>query len=313
MRIVIAHNVPQSAEAWRAAIAARLPESTVGVWPETLDGPADYAIGWQAPPALFQRERRLRAFFVAGAGVNQVLAIADLDPGLPIVRLEDAGMARQIARYCLAAVLGWCDHRETYDHEQRDHVWNAQRPAVLSDWPIGIFGLGQMGRHVAGVFALLGFPVHGYARSAKTIENVRTYVDSAGSDEALAEFLRASRVLILMAPLTAATRDAFGAKRLTQLSRGSYVVNVARGELLVEDDLIELLDSGHLSGAALDVFREEPLPACHRFWGHPAIRITPHVAAVTAINEAADQIATKIHELEAKRPVTGLVDRRRGY
>lgn len=313
MRILIAHNVGQSAQAWRAAVAARLPEATVGVWPEPLDGPADYAIGWQTPPALFQRERLLKAFFVAGAGVNQVLEIGDLDPGLPIVRLENAGMARQIARYCLAAVLAWCDHRETYDHQQRDHVWNAQPPAVLEDWPIGIFGLGQMGRHVAGVFAGLGFPVHGYARSAKTIENVRTYVDSAGSNEALVKFLRASRVLILMAPLTADTRDAFGAERLTELGRGSYVVNVARGELLVEDDLVELIDSGHLAGAALDVFREEPLPAGHRLWRHPSIRITPHVAAVTVIDEAADQIAKKIHEIEAKRPVTGLVDRRRGY
>ena len=127
------------------------------------------------------------------------------------------------------------------------------------------------------------------------------------------EFLRASRVLILMAPLTADTRDAFGATRLTELRRGSYVINVARGELIVEDDLVALLDSGHLSGAALDVFREEPLPAGHRLWRNPAIRITPHVAAVTVINEAADQIAKKIHDIEAKRPVTGLVDRRRGY
>src|SRR5262249_54557532 len=99
----------------------------------------------------------------------------------------------------------------------------------------------------------------------------------------------------------------------TELRRGSYVVNVARGELLVEDDLVELLDSGHLSGAALDVFREEPLPAGHRLWRHPAIRIRPHVAAVTVIDEAADQIAKKIHEMEAKAPGRGFVDGRRGY
>jgi glyoxylate/hydroxypyruvate reductase A len=313
MRILIAHNLALSAQAWRTAIAARLPESRVGVWPESLEGPADYAIGWQAPRALFERERRLKAFFVAGAGVDQMLALGGFDPGLPVVRLEDAGMARQIARYCLAEVLGWCGNRDTYDRQQREHVWKARPPAVLSEWPIGIFGIGRLGQHVAGVFASLGFPVHGYARSAKTIDNVRTYVDAEGTDEALAQFLRAIRVLILMAPLTAATRDAFGTKRLTQLPRGSYVVNVARGELLVEDDLVQLLDSGHLSGATLDVFREEPIPVGHRLWQHPAIRVTPHVAAVTVIDEAADQIATKIRDLEAKRPVTGLVDRRRGY
>ena len=145
MRILIAHNLALSAQAWRTAIAARLPESTVGVWPETLEGPADYAIGWQAPRALFDRERRLKAFFVAGAGVDQMLAFDGLDPGLPIVRLEDAGMARQIARYCLAEVLGWCGHRDTYDRQQREQVWNARPRAVLSEWPIVIFGLGRLG------------------------------------------------------------------------------------------------------------------------------------------------------------------------
>ena len=313
MRILIAHNVAPLALAWRDAMTARLPQSAVVTWPEALDDLADYAIGWHPPEALFQRERRLKAFFVAGAGVDQILAMRSLDPRLPIIRLEDAGMGRQIAQYCVHQVLGWYSKWNTYESQQQHRIWKPLPAATPAEWPIGIFGLGRLGQHVAQAFLSLGFPVHGYTRSPRPIEGVRSYVDAEGSEEALAAFLGASRVLILMAPLTIETQDRFNATRLRHLQPGSYVINVARGELLVEDDLIELLDSGHLCGAALDVFREEPLPADHPLWRHPGVRVTPHVAAVTLIPEAADQIVAKIRNFESGQPVSGLVGRQRGY
>jgi glyoxylate/hydroxypyruvate reductase A len=313
MRILIAHNVARKALAWRDAIATRLPQSTVVTWPEALDDLADYAIGWQPPEELFQRECRLKAFFVAGAGVDQVLAMRSLDPRLPIIRLEDAGMGRQIAHYCLHQVLDWYTKRNAYESQQQNRTWKPLPAVTPAEWPIGIFGLGRLGQHVAQAFLSLGFPVHGYTRSPRPIEGVRSYVDPEGTEEALAAFLGATRVLILMAPLTIDTRDRFNATRLRHLQAGSYLINVARGELLVENDLIELLDSGHLCGASLDVFREEPLPADHPLWRHPGVRVTPHVAAVTLIPEAADQIVAKIHDFESGRPVSGVVVRRRGY
>ena len=313
MRILIAHDVARLALAWRDAIATRLPQSMVVTWPEALDDPADYAIGWHPPEALFQRERRLKALFVAGAGVEQVLAMRSLDPQLPIIRLEDAGMGRQIAHYCLQQVLGWYTKRNAYESQQQHRIWKPLSVATPAEWPIGIFGLGRLGQHVAQAFLSLGFPVHGYTRSPRPIEGVRSYVDAEGTEDALAAFLGASRVLILMAPLTIDTRDRFNATRLRHLQAGSYVINVARGELLVEHDLIELLDSGHLCGASLDVFREEPLSADHPLWRHPAVRVTPHIAAVTLVPEGADQIVAKIRDLESGRPVSGVVDRRRGY
>jgi glyoxylate/hydroxypyruvate reductase A len=313
MRILIAHNVTRLALVWRDAIATRLPESSVVMWPEALDDPADYAIGWRPPEALFQRERHLKAFFVAGAGVDQVLAMRSIDSELPIIRLEDAGMGPQIAQYCLHQVLDWYTKRNAYESQQQNRIWKPLSVATPAEWPIGIFGLGRLGQHVAHAFLSLGFPVHAYTRSSKSIEGVRSYVDAEGTQEAFAAFLHASRVLILMAPLTIDTRDRFNATRLGQLKAGSYVINVARGELLVENDLIELLDSGHLCGASLDVFREEPLPADHPLWRHPGVRVTPHIAAVTLIPEAADQIVSKIRDFESGRPVSGVVGRRRGY
>jgi glyoxylate/hydroxypyruvate reductase A len=313
MRIVIAHNVARLGQAWRDAIISRLPHSIVVTWPDALDGPADYAIGWLPPEALFHRERRLKAYFVAGAGVEQLLAMPGVDPRLPIIRLEDAGMGRQMARYCLHQVLRWYTKSNAYESQQQHRIWKPLPVANAAEWPIGIFGLGRLGQPVAQAFLSLGFPVHGYTRSPRTIEGVRSYADAEGTEEALAAFLGASRVLILMAPLTIDTRDRFNAMRLRYLPAGSYVINVARGELLVEKDLIELLDVGHLCGASLDVFREEPLPASHPLWQHPNVRVTPHIAAVTPIPEAADQIVAKIRDVESGRPVSGVVDRRRGY
>ncbi|HKQ12180.1 MAG TPA: NAD(P)-dependent oxidoreductase, partial [Steroidobacteraceae bacterium] len=128
-----------------------------------------------------------------------------------------------------------------------------------------------------------------------------------------AAFMRASRVLVIIAPLTPATQDRFNRETLALLPKSSYVVNVARGGLLVEEDLIELLDSGHLAGAALDVFRHEPLPQDHPLWSHPKVRVTPHVSAITVIGPSAKQVAEKVRRLERGEPVSGIVDRRRGY
>ena len=98
-----------------------------------------------------------------------------------------------------------------------------------------------------------------------------------------------------------------------RLQPGAYVINVARGAHLVEDDLIALLDAGHLAGATLDVFRTEPLPAGHAFWSHPRITITPHTSARTLREESIAQIAGKIGALERGEAIAGIVDPARGY
>src|SRR5215470_14714297 len=99
----------------------------------------------------------------------------------------------------------------------------------------------------------------------------------------------------------------------TRAPRGAYLVNVSRGDLVVEAGLRALIDEGHLAGAMLDVFHDEPLPAEHAFWHHPRITITPHVSAATLIDESVEQIVAKIRRLEAGLPVTGIVERARGY
>src|SRR5690606_10696339 len=174
---------------------------------------------------------------------------------------------------------------------------------------VGVLGLGVLGAQVARAFAALGYPVRGYARSAKTIEGVTCFDERHG----LRTFLEGCRVLVLLAPLTPDSRDLFDAERLAWLPSDAWLINVARGPLVVDEALIAAIDSERLAGATLDVFREEPLPDSHPFWNHPRIRMTPHVSAVTLPEVSAKQVAAKIAAMERGEPVSGLVLRDRGY
>jgi len=170
-------------------------------------------------------------------------------------------------------------------------------------------GLGVLGERVARALQTFDFPVNGYSRSPKAIPGVHSFAGPAQ----LPEFLRASRVLVNLMPLTPETENILNRDTLAQLPQGGYVINVARGRHLVDDDLIALIDSGHLAGATLDVFRTEPLPSEHPFWRHPRITVTPHTSARTLRSESIAQIAGKILALQQGQPIRGVVDRQRGY
>jgi len=312
MRIVIVYG-NDKAQAWRDTLAAQLRDARVDIWQPGFSEPADYAVGWAPPPRFFTDQPRLRAFFSVGAGVEHVLNNPNLPPGLPIVRVEDAGMGEQMVDYCRFEVLRWMQRRDEYAAQQAAGTWRQLPESLREEWPVGIFGLGVLGRQVANAFAADGFPVNAFSRSNTTSEpKVRLFTEASGADQ-FAAFMKATRVLMILAPLTAATQDRFDRKALQLLPRGAYVINVARGGLIVDEALLELLDNGHLNGAALDVFRQEPLPPQHRYWTHPKVHMTPHTAAVTPMRPAARQIAEKIKQHAANQSVSGIVDRNRGY
>lgn len=313
MRITVAHHNPASCQRWRDALARELPDAEVDIWGQGRAGSADYAIAWSAPAKeFFAHNDRLKAFFCTGAGVEKLLSSTDMPQTIPVIRLEDAGMGAQMADYCVYAVLHWLRRRSEYDEHQRAHAWKPLPANDLADWPVGVFGLGVLGLQVAEAFRALGFNVNGFARSAHEHPGIQSFAERGGAGD-FAAFMHASRVLVIVAPLTAATQNFFNKSRLVLLPPASYVINVARGGLLVEEDLLALLNDGHLAGAALDVFQQEPLPPEHPFWAHPKVRITPHVSAITVIGPSAKQVAEKVRRLERGEAVSGIVDRRRGY
>ena len=310
MKVIFSSSHEIEPAEWLDPLAAALPGTEVVMW--HADQPvqdADIAVVWNAPDALFARERKLRVAFNLGAGVDALFRLPSLPADLPIVRLEDAGMAVQMAEYAAHALVRASRQFDQYEAQQREGVWQPLPEIDRAAWPVGVLGMGVMGARVATALAALDYPVAGWSRSGKTPDGIEAFGGSAG----LSPFLARTRVLINTLPLTPDTRDLISFETMLQLQSGAYIINMGRGAHLVEEDLITLLDQGHVSGATLDVFREEPLPAGHPFWNDKRVTITPHVAALSLRRETIAQVASKIRAFQRGEPVSGMVSRERGY
>lgn len=306
MRVVFC-DPSSEPQPWLEALRRHLPGAQVDAW---CDGVAlaDYGVAWAPPQAFIDQQQGLKALFNVGAGVDKLMQLR-LPPQLRIVRLDDAGMGVQMAEYVSHAVIRHFREFAAYESQASEGAW-VRRPArSRADFGIGVLGLGVLGVRVAQALRQFEFPVRGWSRGARAVDGVQGFHGAAQ----LADFLAGSQVLVNLLPLTPDTRDILNRHNLSQLPKGACLVNVARGEHLVDDDLLSLLDSGHLAGATLDVFRAEPLPSGHAYWRHPKITVTPHVSAQTLREDSVAQIARKILALERGESVAGIVDPARGY
>nr|WP_295770424.1 glyoxylate/hydroxypyruvate reductase A [Rhodoferax sp.] len=296
-----------ASEPWLQGLRAALPDAQITLWSAGAPA-ADYGVVWAPSQQFFDEQPQLQAVFNIGAGVDALLKL-QLPPNAKIVRLDDAGMSVQMAEYVCHAVIRHFREFDGYEADTRQGKWSFRKPRARADFPVGIMGLGVLGERVARALSQFEFPVNGWSRSPKAVEGVRCFSGADG----FKDFLAASRVLVCLLPLTADTRDIMNRKTLSQLQPGGYVINVARGAHLVDEDLLALLDSGHLGGATLDVFRSEPLPAEHPFWKHSKVTVTPHTSARTLRSESIAQIAGKLAALQRGEAVAGVVDRGQGY
>ena len=294
-------------EPWVAGLRAALPGAHVSVW-QPGDPQADFAVVWAPPQQFLDEQPGLRALFNIGAGVDALLRLR-LPPGAQVVRLDDAGMSVQMAEYVCHAVIRHFRELDAYEADMRGGRWGYRKPRLRSEFTVGVMGLGVLGERVARALAHFEFPVLGWSRSPKSVPGVRAFEGAGQFDD----FLAASRVRVNLLPLTPETENLLDRATLSRLPAGAYLINVARGAHVVEADLLALVDSGHLAGATLDVFRTEPLPAGHPFWNHPRIVATPHTSARTLRDESIAQIAGKIAALQRGEPLAGVVDRERGY
>jgi glyoxylate/hydroxypyruvate reductase A len=292
---------------WVQGLQQAFPEASVSAWaPGTA--PADHAIVWAPPQQFIDEQSGLQTLFNIGAGVDALLQLK-LPPSLQVVRLDDAGMSVQMAEFVCHAVIRHFREFDGYDADTQAGKWSYRKPRSRADFAVGVMGLGVLGERVAKALQVFEFPVNGYSRSAKDLPGIRCFSGTQG----LSDFLQATRVLVNLMPLTPETENILNKDTLSQLQTGGYVINVARGKHLVEEDLIHLIDNGHLAGATLDVFRTEPLPAEHPFWRHPKITVTPHTSARTLREESIAQIVGKIQALQRGEPINGVVDPQRGY
>jgi glyoxylate/hydroxypyruvate reductase A len=300
---------PEHPDGIDAEIKRRLPDLAVRLHPDLRD-PSEfsYLLGYDPPVELIQALPNLKIIFSTGAGADGLLRIPNL-PAVPVVRMVHASLSELVGQFAVSHVLAW--HRDlwTYRRQQAAAEWRPLPLRRAHERRVGVLGLGAIGKEVVRILLSLGFDVAGWSRTPRNLDGVRTFAGSAG----LPAILRQSDIVVSVLPLTADTLGILNLETLGMLPSGAVLINVGRGAHLVESDLVKLLDADHLSGASLDVFREEPLPPDHPFWRHPKVIVTPHVAGAVSAPAMADVVATQIQRFKAGLPLQHAVDRAEGY
>ncbi|WP_157218571.1 2-hydroxyacid dehydrogenase [Flavisphingomonas formosensis] len=294
---------------WRAIFAQEAADIGFIEPPEPYDPAAiRYLAAWSPPAELIASLPNLKILFSIGAGVDQ-FDMAGLPPHVDVVRMIEPGIVAGMVEYATMAVLAL--HRDLipYRAAQADQRWAPIKLVPAEQRRVGVMGLGQLGKAVLGALRLFGFALSGWSRSPHAVEGVTCHSGAAELDAFLAE----CDILLCLLPLTPDTRGILCRDLLVRLPQGAMLINAARGGHLVAQDLLDLLDEGHLSAAMLDVTDPEPLPPGHPFWSHPRILLTPHVASMTRADSAARALIANIRRHQAGEPMDGLVARGRGY
>ncbi len=304
------YSEPDDPVPWIEALGKHLPDLEIRVWPE-IGNPDDieFALVWQPPRGLLAGLPRLQAILSLGAGVEHILADPELPRHVPLVRLVDPGLTVGMTEFVVMRVLHYHRRMPEYEAQQRDRVWRLLPQIHPSDRRVGVLGLGELGGAVSRALAGFGLDVAGWSRGAKSIDGIATY----HGEDGLFAVLERSEILVCLLPLTRETEGILDATTLGALPQGAHLINVARGAHVVDEDLLALLDSGHIAGATLDVFRIEPLPDDHPYWTYPQVMVMPHASAWTLPKTAAAAIADNIRRHRAGQMETHVVDLDRGY
>lgn len=310
---VLLSTKASSMSAWADALRSVDPTLDVRLFPETgCPDEIEVAAVWTSHDLSdLRRYPRLRLLVSMGAGVDHLLRSPGPPPGIPVVRLVDDKLTQAMVHWVLLNVLRFHRQDPEYRAQQQRHAW-AELPAPDAGSPrvVGILGLGELGSAAAAALrAVGGFTVVGWSRRPKELPSVECYSGSDGLDSMLPR----CHFLVCLLPLTPETRGVICARTLAMLPRGAFVLNAARGAHVVASDLLAALDSGHIGGAALDVFEPEPLPASDPLWAHPRVVITPHAASLTVPASAAPQVVENIRRLRSGRPLINVVDLKAGY
>lgn len=284
------------------------PDIDVRVWPEEGEkSEIDFAVTWKHPPGELKNYPNLKAISSYGAGVDHILRDPYLPKNVPIARIIDEKLIHDVKEYVIAVVLAHRRHLAPYRENQKVKKW-APIPMNQAN-TIGILGLGQIGGNIAESFIQLGFNVCGWDRKSKKIQGVQLFQ----GEEQLDQLLSITDYLICSLPLTPETRNILNEKTFSKLKKNAYVINVGRGEHLVEEDLIKTIEKGRISGACLDVFRSEPLPTDHPFWSHPRITVTPHIAGITDPNAVVSQIFENYQRIKNGKELINTIDIQLGF
>jgi glyoxylate/hydroxypyruvate reductase A len=293
---------------WARHFAAHAPEVPFRTWPDVGDPAAvRYLAAWTLPDDLAAFPN-LEVLFCVGAGVDQ-LDLSRVPAGITVVRMIEPGLVDGMVEYATAAVLALHRDWPAYLAQQRERQWKALPVRQAASRRVGVMGMGVLGCAVLEKLRGFGFPCAGWSRTMRTPEGIECF---AGA-QSLAAFLARTDILVCLLPLTEATRGLIARRVLAALPPGAALVSVGRGAQVVQEDLLEALDSGRLSAAILDVTSPEPLPPEHPLWSHPRVIVTPHIASETQPEGSARAILENVLRHRRGEPMAGVVDRSRGY
>ena len=303
---------PGWAGQWAEPLAELLPDVTVlmngtdSFAPESID----FLVTFRPTPGLIKQLGALKAVFSLGAGVDGIVSDPDYPRDVPLTRFVDHTLTREMGQYVVMHELMHHLTQRYFDAAQALNKWRQRPPPrTTEDTRIGILGLGELGVHCAARLREHEFTILGWSRTKKDLRGVESF---AGAGE-LAPFLARTDILVCLLPLTRDTTGILNAKTFALMPKGGFVINVARGGHLIEADLVDAIDTGHLSGATLDVFQTEPLPRDNILWNHPRITVTPHVAAITDPRAASSYIAANVAALQRGDALENVIDLARGY
>ncbi len=302
--IVSSQRAPK---AWVEALKAEAPDLELEIYPEVKDPEkVEFALSWKHPHGIYKNYPNLKVIASMGAGIDHIIEDPVIPEHIKITRVIDEQLTKDMGVFVLSLIL---EHLRNLSVHHCSKVWKPQQYLRPEEVQVGIMGMGVLGVGVAETLIRNKFNVTGWSRSKKEILGVTTF----HGDDQLQDFLEESNVLVCLLPLTSETENILNKDLFKRLPEGAYVINVARGPHLVEEDLLEMIEKGHLSGAALDVFRKEPLPEDHPFWKNEKIRITPHIASVTHPKTVVPQILDNFRRMQEGKELENVVSREKEY
>lgn len=305
--ILTNHKDPQP---WQQALQDKLPNVPIEIVEQsTAAKNAEFLVCWKPKKGQLKAFPKLKVIQSLGAGVDHIFDTNSIPNSIKVARIVDPNLSVDMWEYTLAATMNYLKDFPVYARQQRAKNWQQHPYKTIPTTIIGIMGLGKIGGYVAKQFSKLGFQVRGWSNSLKNMADIQSYAGQIG----LPAFLTETDILINILPLTTQTKNILNHKLLSQLPKGAYLINVGRGGHLVEAELLPLIDNGHLAGATLDVFQEEPLPHSHPFWTHPKIVATPHIASLTNIKSAVNQIVENYHRMIKGERLLNEVSSEKGY
>ena len=268
-----------------------------------------YAIIWNLPNETLSKLKNLKVIFSMGAGVDHILKLKNYNNKIPIIRIKELELAKRIANYSLAQILNYQLNFKIFQNYQTKKYWSAERtPIDNENLTVGILGFGFLGNQIAKLLIKLNYNIIAYKKSPTKVANVKVY-----TGKNITNFIKNSDVIISILPSTSQTNNIINKSFLNIMKKKSCLINIGRGNIIDEDDLINHLRKNKNFYAYLDVFKKEPLKTSSQLWKLPNVTITPHIAGVTAIEPAVKYMYSKYKKIIMNKNIKSDVNPLNGY